>query len=89
MANLGLEMECEAGVCANRAVQRGRFAPTESQWYGEKGWGLKLVVDVKRDKLVEEYVGEVIEQGEFWDRFQRANPCTLSSLCMVLSSTLD
>jgi len=70
MANASMEMECEVGVCANRAVQRGRFVPTESMWCGDKGWGLRLVADAKKDELVEEYVGEVIEPGEFWDRFQ-------------------
>mmetsp|Transcript_61499 Transcript_61499/g.127056 ORF Transcript_61499/g.127056 Transcript_61499/m.127056 type:complete len:187 (+) Transcript_61499:392-952(+) len=62
-------MECENGVCANRVVQRGSFVPTETHWFDGKGWGLRLKVCARKDELVEQYVGEVLEPDEFWVRF--------------------
>mmetsp|Transcript_62462 Transcript_62462/g.129723 ORF Transcript_62462/g.129723 Transcript_62462/m.129723 type:complete len:245 (-) Transcript_62462:79-813(-) len=69
LRNRGFEMECENGVCSNRMVQRGSFVPTEAHWFDGKGWGLRLKVDGRKDELVEQYVGEVLEPDEFWARF--------------------
>jgi len=69
LKNAAEETECENGICANREVQRGCYVPTESHWYGDKGWGLRVTVDARRDEIVEQYVGEVLEPDDFWERF--------------------
>jgi len=67
--NRAEETECENGVCSNREVQRGCFVPTEGCWYGDKGWGLRVTRDACKDDIVEQYVGEVLEPDDFWERF--------------------
>jgi len=67
--NQAEETECENGVCGNREVQRGCFVPTESHWYGDKGWGLRLTRDACKNDIVEHYVVEVLEPDDFWERF--------------------
>mmetsp|Transcript_61527 Transcript_61527/g.127145 ORF Transcript_61527/g.127145 Transcript_61527/m.127145 type:complete len:205 (+) Transcript_61527:1268-1882(+) len=67
--NFGLELECENGVCGNRVLQRRAFVPTEAFKTADRGWGLRLLSRAAKGSLVEEYVGEVVEPGEFWKRF--------------------
>jgi len=70
LRNSGAEIECENGVCSNRGVQRGVRVPTEAHWYEGKGWGLRLTRDARKGELVEQYVGEVLEPEDFWERFR-------------------
>jgi len=67
--NFGLELECENGVCGNRVLQRRAFVPTEAFKTEDRGWGLRLLADAKKGDVVEEYVGEVVDPVEFWQRF--------------------
>jgi hypothetical protein len=69
---LGLE-ECQGegpnsncnvgGNCGNRSLSKREFVKCQPKREGGKGWGLVTVNAVPKGKLVQEYVGEVIDEA--------------------------
>ncbi|KAI8329079.1 hypothetical protein BC941DRAFT_443832 [Chlamydoabsidia padenii] len=66
--------KCDATVCINRVVQRGRQMPLEIFKTKRKGWGVRAVTKIKKGTFVEQYLGEVIcdkdgvGRGKIYDR---------------------
>ena len=58
--------ECNANCpcgpyCPNRRIQReGRTVPLQIFRTARKGWGLRVLRDVKQDEFIDRYVGEVL-----------------------------
>jgi histone-lysine N-methyltransferase SUV39H len=56
--------KCDPETCPNRVVQRGRQVPLEIFKTARKGWGVRSTKRIKKNTFVEEYLGEVITEGE-------------------------
>ncbi|KAI8339196.1 hypothetical protein BC941DRAFT_350116, partial [Chlamydoabsidia padenii] len=56
--------KCNPDTCPNRVVQRGRQVPMEIFKTKKKGWGARATKPIKKNAFVEEYLGEVITEGE-------------------------
>ena len=73
-ANRSLFMECldgkctAGGACGNGALQRRQFPPTEVYHSGKCGFGLRALSDIGARVVVEEYLGEVIDNRELRKR---------------------
>lgn len=68
---LNKESNCTLGEgCGNRALHQKVYPSFEKFHTQEKGWGLRLLQDVKAGQLVIEYVGEVINEEEKERRLQ-------------------
>jgi len=74
--NRMLLIECEPGVCPagakceNQFFQKRMYPPLYTFNTGGKGWGLKVETDLKKGDFVVEYVGELIDHGEFLTRLK-------------------
>lgn len=68
--NRALKYECHPGVCpAGNRCQNQRFIKRqyprqEAVKTGDRGWGLRTLVDIKKGEFVNEYVGELISEEE-------------------------
>lgn len=66
------ESDCNCGVhCQNQRFQKHQFAQVEIVQTEKKGFGLRAAQDVLADRLIYEYIGEVVEQSEFMRRMQQ------------------
>lgn len=76
--NAVLNFECDPklcparGKCQNQNFLRGEQYPFQVKMTDSKGWGLYAVEEIPVDKFVVEYMGEVIDNVEFDQRFSRA-----------------
>jgi hypothetical protein len=63
---------CDLGPsCSNRSLGNRDFAKCKPMREQGKGWGLVTVNGVKKGDLVQEYVGEVIDEEEMETRLQQ------------------
>ncbi len=56
--------------CGNRALGRRQFAKCKPQREQGKGWGLVTINGVKKNSLVQEYVGEIIDEKTKKERLE-------------------
>ncbi|KAK4173210.1 hypothetical protein QBC36DRAFT_293638 [Triangularia setosa] len=61
--------ECHEGCscskyCPNRVVERGRTVPLQIFRTGNRGWGVKCPVGIKKGQFVDRYLGEIITSEE-------------------------
>ncbi|KAI1260559.1 SET domain-containing protein [Xylariaceae sp. FL1019] len=57
--------ECKCPpTCPNRVVERGRQIPLQIFYTGNRGWGVRSPVDIKKGQFVDTYIGEVITAEE-------------------------
>lgn len=61
----GVNSNCRLGAdkCGNRSMGKRQFVKCKPQRESGKGWGLVPMEDVPKGKLVQEYVGEVIDEA--------------------------
>eukprot|EP00980_Cylindrotheca_fusiformis_P003840 scaffold858_cov123-Cylindrotheca_fusiformis.AAC.16 len=60
----GQNSNCNVGGdCGNRSLSRKQYVKCKPKREGGKGWGLVAVSAVPKGKLVQEYVGEVIDEA--------------------------
>lgn len=59
-------INCKLGNkdCGNRALGKRQFVKCQPKRERGKGWGLRTLENVPKNKLVQEYVGEVIDEKE-------------------------
>ncbi|KAI0421094.1 histone-lysine N-methyltransferase [Xylaria grammica] len=50
--------------CSNRVVERGRQVPLQIFRTGNRGWGVRSTVDIKKGQFVDKYMGEIITAEE-------------------------
>lgn len=63
---------CKCGPnCGNRLLGQRKFAKCRPKRQNGRGWGLTAVKDVKAGELVQEYVGEVIDEQEKKTRLEK------------------
>lgn len=63
---------CDLGPsCSNRSLGQRNFAKCRPMREQGKGWGLIAINGVKKGELVQEYVGEVIDEEEKKSRLQQ------------------
>ncbi|KAI2617655.1 histone H3 methyltransferase DIM-5 [Hypomontagnella submonticulosa] len=56
---------CACGPdCPNRVVERGRQVPLQVFRTGNRGWGVRSTVDIKKGQFVDKYMGEIITAAE-------------------------
>lgn len=62
----GANSNCRLGAekCDNRSLGKRQFVKCKPKRESGKGWGLVPMEDVPKGKLVQEYVGEVIDEAE-------------------------
>jgi len=81
---------CDLGpACSNRSLGRKQFAKCKPMREQGKGWGLVAVSGVKKGELVQEYVGEIIDEKEKEKRLQewtRDHPNDPNFYVMALDS---
>ncbi|KAL1214561.1 Histone-lysine N-methyltransferase ASHH2 [Cardamine amara subsp. amara] len=64
-----LNNTCPAGVsCSNQQFQKREYAVLERFQSGKKGYGLRMVEDVREGKFLIEYVGEVLDMQSYESR---------------------
>ncbi|KAI0553399.1 SET domain-containing protein [Xylaria curta] len=61
--------ECHASCacgpdCPNRVVERGRKLPLQVFRTGNRGWGVRSTVDIKKGQFIDKYMGEIITAQE-------------------------
>ena len=56
--------------CGNRALGKRQYVKCQTKRERGKGWGLVTLENVPKGKLVQEYLGEVIDEKEKEDRLQ-------------------
>lgn len=61
------------GNCGNRSLGKREFVKCKPQREGGKGWGLIAVNAIPKGKLIQEYVGEVIDEKEKTERLVEWN----------------
>jgi len=77
--NRVLKYECHPSICpAGQRCQNQRFVKKqypkqEPVFTGERGWGLRNLVDIKKGDFVNEYVGELIDNEELKRRLDHAH----------------
>ncbi len=77
--NRVLKYECHPSICpAGQRCQNQRFVKKqypkqEPIFTGERGWGLRNLVDIKKGDFVNEYVGELIDNQELKRRLDHAH----------------
>lgn len=85
-----LYWNCDVGpACTNRALGRKQFAKCKPMRERGKGWGLITVTGVKKGELVQEYVGEIVDEKEKERRLQewtREHPNDPNFYVMALDS---
>ncbi|KAI9708424.1 MAG: hypothetical protein M1828_002987 [Chrysothrix sp. TS-e1954] len=65
---------CNCGPeCKTRLVQRGRTIPLEVFKTGQRGWGIRTLVDVNEGQFIDTYRGEIITADEADDREAEAD----------------
>ena len=57
--------------CGNRALGKRQFVKCQPKRERGKGWGLVTLEDIPRNKLIQEYVGEVINETEKENRLKQ------------------
>ena len=81
---------CDLGPsCSNRSLGQKQFAKCKPMREQGKGWGLVAVSGVKKGELVQEYVGEIIDEKEKETRLQewaRDHPNDPNFYVMALDS---
>lgn len=70
--------------CGNRALSKRRFVKCQPKRERGKGWGLVTLENVPQNKLVQEYMGEVINEKEKENRLSSWN-CDHNFYVMALS----
>lgn len=64
--------DCNCGeYCQNRRFQNHEYVNVEIVQTEKKGFGLRVAEAVPTDRLIYEYIGEVVEQTEFMRRMQQ------------------
>ncbi|PWN35572.1 SET domain-containing protein, partial [Meira miltonrushii] len=64
--------DCNCGdYCQNRRFQNHEYVNVEIVQTEKKGFGLRAAQAVPTDRLIYEYIGEVVEQSEFMRRMQQ------------------
>ncbi|MCO5598683.1 hypothetical protein L7F22_052781 [Adiantum nelumboides] len=64
--------DCNCGdYCQNRRFQNHEYVDVEIVQTEKKGFGLRASKAVPTDRLIYEYIGEVVEQSEFMRRMQQ------------------
>lgn len=64
--------DCNCGdYCQNRRFQNHEYVDVEIVQTEKKGFGLRAAQAVPTDRLIYEYIGEVVEQSEFMKRMQQ------------------
>ncbi|XP_050438298.1 histone-lysine N-methyltransferase NSD2-like isoform X2 [Adelges cooleyi] len=72
--NRMLMFECQARLCPagdkcnNQRFEKTLYPTMEPFLTGDRGWGLRILEDIKEGSFVIEYVGEVIDEEEFKNR---------------------
>ena len=70
---LGHPSSCPAGErCQNQRFVKRQYPKQEPVYTGERGWGLRALVDIKQGEFVNEYVGELIDEEECHRRMRIA-----------------
>ena len=86
--NMAMCVECHAGcgeACPNQRLQRRAYPPVKVMLTsGHRGHGLMACADIEAGDLVHEYLGEVIDGGEWMKRL-----ATYSDATPVYLLTLD
>lgn len=64
--------DCNCGdYCQNQRFQKHEYVNVEIVQTEKKGFGLRAAEEVPTDRLIYEYIGEVVEQSEFMRRMQQ------------------
>jgi len=84
-------VNCNIGIkdCGNRALGKKQFVKCQPRRERGKGWGLVTLEFIPKGKLVQEYVGEVIDEKEKEKRLQdwnREHPNDPNFYVMALSN---
>jgi len=84
--NRQLRIECSAGACDNRTLQRRAFRlilvrPFVRQ--GREQWGAFMAQAGRAGDVVEEYVGEAFTWEDFMQRYRAANPANNLYFCAL------
>ncbi|KAG8190300.1 hypothetical protein JTE90_012588 [Oedothorax gibbosus] len=63
---------CEAGAkCQNQKFQKAEYVNAKPYWTETRGWGLKLMEDIKKGTFIAEYCGDLIDEEEMNRRIQQ------------------
>lgn len=58
--------------CENRRFTRPIYSKLKREYFDRKGWGLITLEDVPRNAFIIEYVGELVNNREFENRFEQS-----------------
>lgn len=73
-----MKFECDPdlcpakNMCQNQNFRRGQQFSFQVKMTQSKGWGLYAMKDIPAEKFIIEYMGEIIDNEEFDQRFNRA-----------------
>lgn len=73
--NVGCSIECSPGLCPadekckNQNFKRGTQLSLQVRKTEQKGWGLFAMEEIEAEQFIIEYVGEVINEAEFTNRY--------------------
>ncbi|KAJ6642113.1 putative histone-lysine N-methyltransferase Mes-4 [Pseudolycoriella hygida] len=86
--NRELYVECDATMCPardncrNQCIAKRIYAKVAVKYVGKKGFGLMAAEFIKKDTMVIEYVGELIDEDEFHHRrTNKTTECFYYLLC--------
>jgi hypothetical protein len=78
---------CPAGErCQNQRFVKRIYPKQEPIHTGARGWGLRNLVEIKKGDLVNEYVGELIDNEECKRRLELAHE---NDICNFYFLTID